>query len=138
MERDVILREVGLRDGLQMVKSQFPTEAKKQWISAAVAAGMPEIEVCSFVPPHVVPQFSDHAEVVAHARTLADLTVSALVPNAKGAERGFPLGVDKLNFVRSASERDVPAVAALLAEAWRAHERMEAGNHIGKIVLDIG
>ncbi len=104
MERDVILREVGLRDGLQMVKSQFPTEAKKQWISAAVAAGMPEIEVCSFVPPHVVPQFSDHAEVVAHARSLADLTVSALVPNAKGAERGFQLGVDKLNFVLSASE----------------------------------
>ncbi len=104
MERDVILREVGLRDGLQMVKSQFPTEAKKQWISAAVAAGMPEIEVCSFVPPHVVPQFGDHADVVAHAKTLADLTVSALVPNAKGAERGFQLGVDKLNFVLSASE----------------------------------
>ncbi|WP_417516494.1 hydroxymethylglutaryl-CoA lyase [Minwuia sp.] len=104
MERDVILREVGMRDGLQMVKSIFPTDAKKQWIDRAVAAGMPEIEVCSFVPPHVVPQFQDHEEVVRHAQTHPDLLVSALVPNAKGAERGFMLGVDKLNFVVSASE----------------------------------
>ncbi|MEC9345960.1 MAG: hydroxymethylglutaryl-CoA lyase [Pseudomonadota bacterium] len=104
VERDVIVREVGLRDGLQMVKSIFPTAAKQAWISAEVAAGMPEIEVCSFVPPHVVPQFQDHAEVVAHALALPDLVVSALVPNARGAERGFMLGVHKLNFVLSASE----------------------------------
>lgn len=104
MQRDVILREVGLRDGLQLVKQEFPTEAKKAWITQATAAGMPEIEVCSFVPPHVVPQFQDHKEVVEHALTLPDLTVSALVPNAKGAERGFMLGVNKLNFVVSASE----------------------------------
>ncbi len=104
MERDVILREVGMRDGLQMVSTEFPTAAKQQWIDAEVAAGMPEIEVCSFVPPHVVPQFKDHAEVVAHALTHPELTVSALVPNAKGAERGFQLGVHKLNFVLSASE----------------------------------
>ena len=104
MERDVILREVGLRDGLQMVKSIFPTEAKKTWITRAVEAGMPEIEVCSFVPPKVVPQFQDHKEVVEHALAQKDLTVSALIPNAKGAERGFELGVHKLNFVLSASE----------------------------------
>jgi len=104
MQRDVIIREVGLRDGLQMVKSIFPTEAKKRWISQAVAAGVPEIEVCSFVPPHVVPQFQDHQEVVEHALGLDGLTVSALIPNAKGAERGFLLGVNKLNFVLSASE----------------------------------
>lgn len=104
MERDVILREVGLRDGLQMVKSIFPTEAKKRWITEAVAAGMSEIEVCSFVPAHVVPQFQDHEEVVNHALTLDNLLTSALVPNAKGAERGFMLGVNKLNFVVSVSE----------------------------------
>lgn len=104
MERDVILREVGLRDGLQMVKSVFPTEAKKKWISDAVSAGMPEIEVCSFLPAHVVPQFQDHQEVVEHALAQKDLAVSALIPNAKGAERGFALGVHKLNFVLSASE----------------------------------
>lgn len=104
MERDVMLREVGLRDGLQMVKSIFPTEAKNRWIDQAVASGMSEIEVCSFVPPHVVPQFQDHEAVVKHALTHADLTVAALVPNAKGAERGFMLGVNKLNFVVSASE----------------------------------
>lgn len=104
IERDVTLREVGLRDGLQLVKEEFPTAAKKAWITAEVAAGMPEIEVCSFVPPHVVPQFKDHADVVQHALTYPELTVSALIPNAKGAERGFQLGVHKLNFVLSASE----------------------------------
>ncbi len=102
--RDVIVREVGPRDGLQMVDQFFPTAAKQAWISAAAAAGMPEIEVCSFVPKHVVPQFTDHAEVVAHALAQPDLTVSALVPNARGAARGFELGVNKLNFVLSASE----------------------------------
>ncbi len=104
MKRDVNLREVGLRDGLQMLKPIFPTEAKKQWISRAVAAGMPDIEVCSFVPPHIGPQFQDYEEIVRHALTQRGLTVSALVPNAKGAALGFASGVHKLNFVLSASE----------------------------------
>jgi len=103
-EIDVVVREAGLRDGLQNVKVFFPTEAKQRWLRAEAAAGMSEIEVCSFVPPHVVPQFTDHAEIVAAALELPDLTVAALVPNAKGAERGYALGVHKLNFVLSASE----------------------------------
>ena len=101
---DVTVREVGLRDGLQNVSTFFPTAAKQQWLRAEAAAGMPEIEVCSFVPPHVMPQFTDHADTVATALSIADLGVSALVPNAKGAQRGYALGVHKLNFVLSASE----------------------------------
>ncbi len=104
VKRDVTVREVGPRDGLQMVEGFFPTAAKRAWIRAAAAAGIPEIEVCSFVPRQVVAQFTDHAEVVAEAQAQPGLTVAALVPNAKGAARGFELGVDKLNFVLSASE----------------------------------
>jgi hydroxymethylglutaryl-CoA lyase len=101
---DVEVREVGLRDGIQGVKTFFPTEAKKAWIAAEAAAGVPEIEACSFVPAKLFPQFADAEEVVEEALKHEGLTVSALVPNLKGAERGFALGVHKLNFVLSVSE----------------------------------
>jgi len=104
MHRDVTVREVGPRDGLQMVKSFCPTAAKKEWISAEAAAGVTEIQVCSFVPVKIIPQFADCAEVVAHALSLPGLVVSALAPNLKGAERGFEAGVHKLGYVLSASE----------------------------------
>ena len=100
---DVIVREVGLRDGLQLVPQFFPTEEKIAWIEAEAAAGVREIEVASFVPPKLVPQFVDAGEVVARALGIPGLTVLALVPNLKGAERGFALGVHKLNFVMSVS-----------------------------------
>ena len=101
---DVEVREVGLRDGLQSVSTFFPTQEKIAWIRAEAACGMPEIEVCSFVPPKLIPQFSDGTEVVEAAVEIPDLTVSALMPNLKGALRGFELGVHKLNYVTSVSE----------------------------------
>lgn len=103
-EIDVEVREVGLRDGLQSVSTFFPTEEKIAWIRAEAACGMPEIEVCSFVPPKLIPQFTDCAEVVAAALETPDLSVSALTPNLKGALRGFETGVHKLNYVTSVSE----------------------------------
>lgn len=101
---DVEVREVGLRDGLQSVSTFFPTAEKIAWIRAEAACGMPEIEVCSFVPPKLIPQFSDSAEVVAAALEIPDLCVAALTPNLKGALRGFEVGVHKLNYVTSVSE----------------------------------
>ncbi|GMQ75683.1 MAG: hydroxymethylglutaryl-CoA lyase [Gammaproteobacteria bacterium] len=101
---DVEVREVGLRDGLQSVSSFFPTAEKIAWVRAEAACGMPEIEVCSFVPPKLIPQFSDAAEVVAAALQIPGLSVSALTPNLKGALRGFETGVHKLNYVTSVSE----------------------------------
>src|SRR5258707_3330208 len=98
MPVDIEISEVGPRDGLQNTKRFMPTEAKKAWISAEAAAGVPEIEVCSFVPSKVVPQFIDADEVVAHALTIPGLAVAALVPNLKGAERAVAAGVPKLTF----------------------------------------
>ena len=103
-ERDCIVREVGPRDGLQLVGTVLPTETKLDWIRTEAAAGIPEIEVCSFVPPSVVPQFADAAAVAAGALAIAGLTVSALIPNRKGAELGVQAGVHKLNYVLSVSE----------------------------------
>ena len=100
---DVIVREVGLRDGLQIHPTFMPTENKIAWIEAEAAAGVSEIEVTSYVPAKLIPQFADAEEVTRRALTVAGLTVAALIPNSKGAERGLALGVHKLNFVMSVS-----------------------------------
>ncbi len=104
MNRDVTVRDVGPRDGLQLVKTVLPTETKLAWIGADAAAGIPEIEVCSFVPARVIPQFADAVEVAAGSANIPGLTASALTPNLRGAEIGFATGVAKINYVLSVSE----------------------------------
>jgi hydroxymethylglutaryl-CoA lyase len=100
---DVVVREAGLRDGIQNISVFMPTADKLAWLAAEADAGMTEIEVCSFVPAKVIPQFSDANEVTARALQIDGLTVAALIPNLKGAERGVAAGVHKLNFVMSVS-----------------------------------
>jgi hydroxymethylglutaryl-CoA lyase len=104
MTEKVALREVGMRDGLQSVPPILTTEQKNAWCAAEFAAGVKEIEVTSFVPPKLLPMFADAEEVVRHSLTLDGLTVSALIPNLKGAERGVALGVRELAHVLSVSE----------------------------------
>src|ERR1700746_2411949 len=104
MSERAYVREVGLRDGLQSLAEIMPTEQKIAWLDAEHAAGVREIEVSSFVPPKLLPQLADAEAVVRHALTLPGLTVSALIPNLKGAERGLALGVHEMNFVLSVSE----------------------------------
>ena len=91
-KRHAILREVGLRDGLQSLASLLPTAHKTAWVDAAYAAGQREIEVGSFVPARLLPQLADTAEVLAHAKTRPGLFASVLVPNLKGAERALECG----------------------------------------------
>ncbi|KAG8152367.1 hydroxymethylglutaryl-CoA lyase [Burkholderia catarinensis] len=98
-----VIREVGLRDGLQSIRRILPTERKIEWIGDAYAAGQREIEVGSFVPAHLLPQLADTAELVTHAKTLPGLRVSVLVPNLKGAERAIDTGADLLLVPLSAS-----------------------------------
>jgi len=104
MSERAYVREVGLRDGLQSLAEIMPTEQKIAWLEAEHAAGAREIEVSSFVPPKLLPQLADAEAVVRHAMSLPGLTVSALIPNLKGAERGLALGVHEMNFVLSVSE----------------------------------
>jgi hydroxymethylglutaryl-CoA lyase len=104
MSEHAHVREVGLRDGLQSITEILPTEEKIAWLDAEHAAGMHEIEVSSFVPPKLLPQLADAEAVVRHALSLSGLTVSALIPNLRGAERGLALGVHEMNFVLSVSE----------------------------------
>jgi hydroxymethylglutaryl-CoA lyase len=101
---DILVSEVGPRDGLQSIAPVMPTDSKCRWIDALVAAGVREIEVGSFVPAHVLPQLADTADVVAHARTLPGLHVAVLVPNARGAEAAIAAGAHKITLPLSASE----------------------------------
>ncbi len=101
---DILISEVGPRDGLQSVKSVMPTEAKKAWIKAEAGAGVREIEVGSFVPPKLLPQMADTGGIVAYARTLPGLQVAALVPNFKGAENAIKAGAHKITLPLSVSE----------------------------------
>ena len=100
---DVLISEVGPRDGLQSVKATMPTVDKFRWIDALVASGLREIEVCSFVPARLLPQMADAADVVHQALTHKGVTVMALVPNLRGAESALKAGVQKITIPVSAS-----------------------------------
>ena len=123
MTPEVLISEVGPRDGLQSVKSTMPTAAKCAWIDALVAAGLREIEVASFVPARLLPQMADAADVVRHARRHAGVTVLALVPNLKGAEAAIEAGARKLTIPVSAS------AAHLMANVRKTPEQMLAEVH---------
>lgn len=98
-----VIREVGLRDGLQSIRAILPTERKKTWIRDAYATGVREIEVGSFVPARLLPQLADTAELVAFAKDLPGLFVSVLVPNLRGAENAIASGADLMIVPLSAS-----------------------------------
>src|SRR3546814_11937586 len=101
---NILVSEVGPRDGLQNVEAIMPIAARKAWIDAEAAAGVREIEVGSFVPAKLLPQLEGTAEVVAHARTITGLTVAALVPNARGARDAIAAGAHKITLPLSVSE----------------------------------
>lgn len=104
MSEQVILREVGLRDGIQMAKRFLETERKLEWAQRLKAAGVREIELTSFVPPKIVPQFADADELAKSLPALSGVVSSALVPNLKGAERALAAGFRHINYVLSISE----------------------------------
>jgi len=101
---DIRVSEVGPRDGLQNIKTIMPTGAKKAWIRAEAEAGVPEIEVGSFVPQNLLPQLADTVEIVEYARSIPGLVVAVLVPNFKGAENAIRAGVHKITLPVSVSE----------------------------------
>src|SRR5258708_6678116 len=101
---DILVSELGPRDGLQSVKRAMPTAVKHKWIRALAAAGLKEIEVASFVPPKLLPQMADAAEVVREAIKIPGITVLALVPNLRGFQDAAAAGAPKVTLTVSASE----------------------------------
>jgi hydroxymethylglutaryl-CoA lyase len=100
----VTLCEVGTRDGFQIEPDFIPTDVKIEIVDLLSEAGVPRIEVTSFVHPKVVPALRDAAEVMAGVARRAGTRYAALVPNDKGASRAVDAGVDAIHTVVSASE----------------------------------
>ena len=121
---NILISEVGPRDGLQSIAPVMPLDAKKAWIDAEAAAGVTEIEVGSFVPAKLLPQLADTAEVVRHACRIPGLTVAALVPNLRGAEAAVEAGAHKITLPVSVSEthslKNVRRTHAQMLEETRA------------------
>ncbi len=100
----VSIYEVSPRDGLQNEKTPIPLEGKLQLLRALIASGLQRIELTSFVSPRWVPQLADADELVKQAHVPAGVSVSALVPNAKGFERALAAGLKEIAVFMSASE----------------------------------
>jgi hydroxymethylglutaryl-CoA lyase len=100
----VSIYEVSPRDGLQNEAKPIPLEGKLELLRALIAAGLTRIELTSFVSPRWVPQLADADELVKQAQLPPGVTVSALVPNAKGFERALSAGLKEIAVFMSASE----------------------------------
>ena len=85
----VSLREVGLRDGLQLVKSFPSTAAKQRWVRDEYAAGVRHFEVGSFLPARTFPQFVDVRDVVATIAALPSAHGVALALNERGVNEAL-------------------------------------------------
>ena len=104
MSEFIQVREVGLRDGLQLIKTRLPTKIKMEWCKRQVDAGFKEIEITSIVPKETLPQFSDYKEMIKNSNEIKSLSACVLVPNLRGAVLALENDAKKINFVLSASE----------------------------------
>ncbi|MGD8978278.1 MAG: hydroxymethylglutaryl-CoA lyase [Gammaproteobacteria bacterium] len=96
--------EVGPRDGLQNEKQPVPTEVKIELIDRLGAAGLPAVELTSFVSPKWVPQLADAEAVLAGVDFRPGTDYPVLVPNMKGLERAMAGGVREIAVFTAASE----------------------------------
>jgi hydroxymethylglutaryl-CoA lyase len=106
--QDIIIHEVGMRDGLQVEKEVVPFEQKVKWIEKLISSGIDVIQIGSFVHPTKVPQMADtdklFLEFNRHDRKSSNVILSGLVLNEKGMERGMACGVDMFCMGVSASD----------------------------------
>lgn len=104
LPQNVVLKEVGPRDGLQNEKGLIETKDKIQWIDQLSESGLNYIEVSSFVHPRWIPQLADAGEVLKSIKRQKDVTYAALIPNIQGLMRALEVGIDEASVFMSASE----------------------------------
>jgi len=119
----VTLREVALRDGLQ-IEEPIPTEAKVELLEAIAATGVTEVEATAFVSPSKVPALADAPDFAAELARFPDIAFSALVASPNGARRALDAGLNSIEYVVSAADahsranvgRDSAAATAAIPE----------------------
>jgi hydroxymethylglutaryl-CoA lyase len=99
----IVIRDVGPRDGLQ-AEEPISLSARIAMIEGLFAAGLRNVEICSFVSPKAVPSMAGGAEVVAGVGPRNGAVRAALVPNLRGAQMALDAGVDEITVTVSASE----------------------------------
>jgi len=100
----VQVKEVGPRDGLQAEEVILSTEDKLRLIDCLADAGLPEIEMSSFVHPDAIPPLADAEDVFAELDRRPGVVYSAIVPNEKGAQRAVEAGADEIQVFLAATE----------------------------------
>jgi hydroxymethylglutaryl-CoA lyase len=133
-ESRVTLREVGLRDGLQLVKTFPSTSAKQRWIRDEYGAGVRHFEVGSFLPAKTFPQFADVREIVQTVAALPGAHGVALALNERGVNEALASGVGEIASVVSATEEHSQANAnrsreAAIANVKRLCDLRDASAH---------
>lgn len=103
MNRHVDIREVALRDGLQIEKP-IPLSAKLELLAAVAATGVREVEATAFVSPTKVPSMADAAELAAQLHNYPDIEFSALVASPNGAKRAVAAGLRSIEYVVAADD----------------------------------
>jgi isopropylmalate/homocitrate/citramalate synthase len=117
----VTVVEVGPRDGLQNEAATVATADKVRFVEALAEAGLPVVEVTSFVSPKAVPQLADADEVLPAVRRLDGVRYPVLVPNVRGFERAMAAGADAVAVFTAASEGFTRAnINMTIAESLRA------------------
>jgi hydroxymethylglutaryl-CoA lyase len=130
----ISLREVGLRDGLQLVKKFPSTSAKQRWIRDEYSAGVRHFEVGSFLPAKTFPQFADVRDVVQTIAALPGAHGVALALNERGVNEALASGVAEIASVVSATEEHSQANAnrsrdSAIANVKRLCELRDASSH---------
>jgi hydroxymethylglutaryl-CoA lyase len=130
----VILREVGLRDGLQLVKKFPSTEAKQRWVRDEYAAGVRCFEVGSFLPAKTFPEFADVRDIIRAVKQLAGAHGIALALNERGVDEALESRVGEIASVVSATEEHSQANAnrsrdAAIANVRRLCELRDTSEH---------
>jgi hydroxymethylglutaryl-CoA lyase len=121
----VDIREVSLRDGLQIEKP-IPLSAKLELLAAVAATGVREVEATAFVSPSKVPSMADAAELAAELHNYPDIEFSALVASPNGAKRAIAAGLRAIEYVVAADDA--------FSKANVGRSSAEATNQIGDIV----
>jgi hydroxymethylglutaryl-CoA lyase len=133
----VDIREVSLRDGLQIEKP-IPLSAKLELLAAVAATGVREVEATAFVSPSKVPSMADAAELAAELHNYPDIEFSALVASPNGAKRAIAAGLRAIEYVVAADDTfSMANVGRTSAQATDQIEEIVAIAHDGNVIVEV-
>lgn len=137
MTQHVAIREVALRDGLQ-IEAPIPLSAKLELLAAIAATGVREVEVTAFVSPTKVPSMADAAELATHLHDYPDIEFSALVASPGGAKRAVAAGLRSIEYVVAADDTFSKAnVGRTSAQATEAIDEIVAIAHGAGVTVEV-